>query len=75
MKNPDVADCHFVTTKINVMFNVLGSLVLKWICRHVEGTDVVTIYKSGGLERRMELLKEIVKPRCLSNGIGEATIL
>lgn len=70
MKNPDVANDHFVTNKMNVKFNVFGLLVFNWICRHIDEIDVVTIYKSGKSKSRVEFSWEITKPCCFGNDVA-----
>lgn len=43
MKNSDVSESHQVTYKINVHLNEFCSLMLNWICGHINGAYVLHI--------------------------------
>jgi len=57
MKNPDLSKRHLLADEVNVDLDVLRSLVVDGVGRHVDGTDVVAEDNGGGGQLDVELLE------------------
>jgi hypothetical protein len=57
MENPNLTKSHLFADEVNVDLDVLCSLVVDGVGRHVDGTDVITEDNSGGGQLDVELLK------------------
>ena len=74
MKNPQCTDGHFLTHKVNIKFNVLGTTMLNRIDGEVNSTHVVTVNNCGSVNGTFQLLKKIAKPTCLCYGCCDDTV-
>ena len=75
MKDPDLSKRHLLADEVNVDLDVFCAPVVNRVCRHVDGTHVVTIDNGGGSEGNMELLKQLADPAALSDSMGDRTVL
>ena len=75
MQNLQITDGDPFTNEVKINLDVLGTLMLDWVGRNVESTDVVTIHQCSATERGMKLLEKLAQPRCLSNTISYCTVL
>ncbi|KAL4562645.1 hypothetical protein LXL04_026673 [Taraxacum kok-saghyz] len=50
--NPYLAHSNFVADKVNINFNVFGSLMLNRVGGEVSSTNIITVHK-GGMSRRL----------------------
>jgi hypothetical protein len=57
MENPNLTKGHLFADEVNVNLDVLRSLVVDGVGRHVDGTDVVAEDKGGRGKPDVELLK------------------
>jgi len=57
MENPNVTKGHLFADEVNVDLDVLRSLVVDGVGRHVDGTDVVAEDNGGGGQLDVELLE------------------
>jgi hypothetical protein len=60
---------------VEINLDVLGTLVLNNIGKHVDNTDAITINKGGTAKRSVKLLQELAQPSGLCNSISHCTIL
>jgi len=75
VQNLQITDGDPFTNEVKINLDVLGMLMLDWVGRHVESTNVVTIHQCSATERGMKLLEKLAQPRCLSNTISYCTVL
>jgi hypothetical protein len=66
---------YLLTNKMDVNLNVLCSSMLNWIRGHVDGGHIVTVDKSGRVERAMKLLKKLIERTTLHNSMSHNTVL
>jgi hypothetical protein len=57
MENPNLTKGHLFADEVNVNLDVLRSLVVDGVGRHVDGADVVAEGNGGGGQPDVELLK------------------
>jgi hypothetical protein len=60
---------------VKINLNVLGTLMLNGVGRHVYSADVVAVNQGGLAQGRVKLSKQLTQPGCLSHDIGDSTIL
>ena len=75
MKDTDSSKGHSFSNEVKINLNVLGTLMLNGVGRHVYGVDIVTIDQGRLAERCVQLSQELAQPGSLSYGIGYSTIL
>jgi hypothetical protein len=75
MKNPKLSHCHLLTDKVNVDLDMLRALMVNWICRHADGTHVVTKDNHGRGEGNVEFLQQLADPAALGNSVSNSSIL
>jgi hypothetical protein len=74
MENTDITKSNTFADKVKVNLNVLGTLVLDRIRRHVDCADVVAIYESGLGHGGVQLFQELTNPGSLSDCIGDSAV-
>jgi hypothetical protein len=74
MENSDITKSNMLADKVKVNLNVLGTLVLDWIRRHVDCANVVAIHQGGLGQGGVQLSQELTNAGSLSDCIGEITI-
>lgn len=47
MKNSGMFSCNFISNKMNVNLNMLSVLMLHWISRQINRTDIIIIHYSS----------------------------
>ena len=57
MENPNLTKGHLFADEVNLDLDVLRSLVVDGVGRHVDGTDVVAEDNGGGGQLDVELLE------------------
>jgi hypothetical protein len=57
MENPNLTKGHLFADEVNVDLDVLRSLVVDGVGRHVDGADVVAEDNGGGGQLDVELLE------------------
>jgi hypothetical protein len=75
MKNTNITKSHFVTDEVKVNLDMLGTLVLDGVWRHINNTDIVTIYQCGPAQGSVQLRAKLTNPSGFSNCICNSTIL
>ena len=56
MKNTQCSDSHTVPDKMQVNFNMFGALMLHWIGREIDYTDIVIVDNTSTLGQVVELI-------------------
>nr|GEU53244.1 hypothetical protein [Tanacetum cinerariifolium] len=64
-----------VTSKMNVNLYMFGALMLHLVCKHVYGTDIITVDQSRCEKWGMKLTKEVANSRCLSYNIRNLAVI
>nr|GEU69690.1 hypothetical protein [Tanacetum cinerariifolium] len=59
---------------MNVSLFMFGALLLHRVCKHVYGTDIITVDQCCCKKRSMKLTKKVVNPRCISYSIRNPTV-
>jgi hypothetical protein len=57
MENSNLTKGHLFVDEVNVDLDVLRSLVVDWVGRHVDGADIVAEDNSGGGQLDVEFLE------------------
>jgi hypothetical protein len=57
MENPNLTKGHLFANEVNVDLDVLRSLVVDGVGRHVDGADIVAEDNGGGGQLDVELLE------------------
>jgi hypothetical protein len=57
MENSNLTKGHLFADEVNVDLDVLRSLVVDWVGRHVDGADIVAEDNSGGGQLDVEFLE------------------
>jgi hypothetical protein len=70
MKNPHIPDGDTLTNEVEVELDMLRVLMLDGVSGEVHGADVVTIDKGAPRQRTVRLLKQLTKPRRLSDVVS-----
>jgi hypothetical protein len=55
MKDPSMAECNFLSNKVEIDLYMLRLLMLHWMAREIHCTDVITIDQSGSARRAVKL--------------------
>jgi hypothetical protein len=55
MKDPSMAECNFLSNKVEINFYMFCSLMLHWIAGEIYCTDVVTIDQGSSTRRLVKL--------------------
>lgn len=74
MKNMNVTMSNFFTNKVNVQFNVFGTLMLNKIIIKINNTNVVTVNQSSFLNWTMKFQQKILKPTRFRDYISNTPI-
>ena len=75
MQNLQITDGDPFTNEVKINLDVLGTLMLDWVGRNVESTDVVTIHQCGTAKGSTKLLEELAQPCRLGDSISHCAIL
>lgn len=75
MENTNLTNSNHVTDKIHINLNMFGSLMLNRVGRQIDGTNIITVDKSGSRKRKMQLTKKVTKPCSLSYDISNTPVL
>jgi hypothetical protein len=75
VENTDVPDNNALTDEVKIELNMLSVLVLDWVDKEVDGTDVDAIDKYTPGERVVELLKELSELAGFSHAIRKSVVL
>lgn len=63
-----------IKNKAEINLNVLRTLMLGWVTRHVDGAGIVAKHDCGLSKGIVQLLKKLPKPYILSYGINHCSI-
>jgi hypothetical protein len=55
MKDPSMAECNFLSNKVEIDLYMLRPLMLHWIAGEIHCTDVITIDQNGSARRAVNL--------------------
>ena len=75
MQNLQITDGDPFMNEVKINLDVLGTLMLDWVGRHVDCTNVASINQCSATKRGMDLLEKLAQPRHLSNTISHCTVL
>lgn len=75
MQDTNVTNLNFFVNKMDIKFNMFGSLMLDWVAREVDNRNIVTENHSRRANGKMKLKKEITNPTSLGYNVGNPTIL
>ena len=75
VKNADSTKSHSFSDEVKINLNVLGTLMLNRVGRHVHGADIVAVDQCGMAQGCMQLRQQLAQPRSFGDSIGDRTIL
>jgi hypothetical protein len=75
MEHAYLAHGHTMANKVKVDLNGFGTLMLDGVRRHVDGANIVTEHNRGGRRWSMKLVKELVGPTSLGDGVSHNAVL
>ena len=75
MKDPSMAECNFLSNKVEIDFYMFCSLMLHWIAGEIYCTDVITVDNGGSTERQMKLNQQLSQPSRLGDAISHGVVL
>jgi hypothetical protein len=70
----ETAKGHLLVHEVDVQLDMLRSLVMDRIPRHVDARDVVAVDYHGRGHRAFELAEELAQPSAFGNGVGDAAV-
>jgi len=75
MKDACLATSDLFSNKVNVHLNVFSALMMYWITRKVNGTNIITIHQSSQREWKVKLQEKIAKPTRFRYHISSTPVL
>ena len=75
MKNTNITTGNPLTDEVKVNLDVLGTLMLDRVGRHVYCANVIAVDQDCKPKRSVELLQKLTHPRHLCDGVSNSTIL
>jgi hypothetical protein len=75
MENADITESHPIQNKVQININVLGSMILDEVWRHVDRTYVVTVNQRGTTQWVTKLGQKLTKLGGFSNSVGDSPVL
>ena len=74
MKNTDSTYGNLFPDEVKVDFHVLGALMLYGVGGEVDGANIVTVDKAGGIQGMVNFLEQLPQPGDLSDAVGNCPV-
>jgi hypothetical protein len=75
VKNAELSHCNLFSNEVDVELNVLGSMMMHGVLRHVDGRHIVAVRNGGFGNVDTELAEEMPDPGSLGDDVRDSTIL